>query len=117
MNMCCNEENAIKTSCELCSSEYECCEVYEHCVSCCIQNLLSKSSLKKKDLINLLNEWSSNQNIKKDILEDYKSNINIPYDWCIIKCRTSSNSIIHQNRYRSKFKYCYGKKGSPLITH
>lgn len=114
-NGCCNEENATNNSCKLCSNEYECCEIYEHCVSCCIQSLLLNSSLKKKDLIKLLNEWSSNENIKKDVKEIYKNNINIPYDWCTIRCRTSSKSIIHQNRYRSEFKYCYGKKVSPLI--
>ena len=36
------------------------------------------------------------------------------FDMCLIRCRTSSRSVVHQNTFRSKIKHCFGKKAPPL---
>jgi len=110
---CCNEYYSVNDSCSLCSQEFSCCNKYEHCVSCCIKTLLKDPLLKKKGLKGLLAKWLSDEYTK--ILDDYKESFEIPYDWCTVRCRTSSKSVVHQSQYRSDLKHCYGKKGPPLI--
>jgi len=36
------------------------------------------------------------------------------FEFCKAKCRTSSNSVIGENKYRSVWKHCYGGSPPPL---
>ncbi|XP_046840820.1 SREBP regulating gene protein-like [Xenia sp. Carnegie-2017] len=72
-----------------------CCSVYEHCVSCCLHP--NKKLLLRSILAN------NSRKILKMVTDQF--------EFCIVKCRTSSQSVVHENHYRnSKHKHCFGFK-------
>ncbi|KAJ3426566.1 hypothetical protein M0812_26132 [Anaeramoeba flamelloides] len=87
---CCPKLNTTKFhqfSCHSCQMEDFCCSVYEFCVSCCMDPKHYKNS--------------------KNIESQNKKNIMKKFKICKESCRTSSQSIINENVYRSKYKYCF----------
>ncbi|XP_005108632.1 SREBP regulating gene protein [Aplysia californica] len=104
INNCCNPKHLSSKlhACDTCLSN-GCCSVYEHCVSCCLQPrnqpLLSK----------ILN---------KNLEAPYNlfvTEVENPFDLCLAKCRTSSQSVQHENSYRdAHIKYCYGESAPDL---
>ncbi|XP_075754298.1 SREBP regulating gene protein isoform X2 [Pelodiscus sinensis] len=88
VNGCCNV-NVPSTklySCDSCLPN-GCCSVYEYCVSCCLQ---------------------PNKNLFMAV-EDH-------FELCLAKCRTSSQSVQHENTYRDPVaKYCYGEYPPELL--
>lgn len=89
---CCKDqrERYICTTCNL----YNCCSIYEMCVSCCMNP-------KNKEIVD--SDWNSKKN--EQLYRRVKTN----FEFCITRCRTSSKSVINENRYRSVFKHCYGR--------
>ncbi|KAG8456158.1 hypothetical protein GDO86_002090 [Hymenochirus boettgeri] len=87
-NGCCNV-NVPSTrlfSCESCLPN-GCCSRYEFCVSCCLQ---------------------PNKNLFLAV-EDH-------FELCLAKCRTSSQSVQHENTYRNPIaKHCYGENPPELL--
>eukprot|EP01127_Copromyxa_protea_P004411 TRINITY_DN14276_c0_g1_i1.p1 TRINITY_DN14276_c0_g1~~TRINITY_DN14276_c0_g1_i1.p1 ORF type:complete len:200 (-),score=20.24 TRINITY_DN14276_c0_g1_i1:208-807(-) len=84
-----------------CTSQYACCTSFETCVSCCLT----------------VNDFSSTQQIEELLLGPsfkYAKPANI-FDFCLLRCRTSSRSVVHQNAFRSEWKYCYGSEESPIL--
>ncbi|ELU04086.1 hypothetical protein CAPTEDRAFT_93600 [Capitella teleta] len=82
--------------CDSCTKN-GCCEVYEHCVSCCL--LPEKQPL----LRNILSRAS-------DSFRHLFASVADHFELCLAKCRTSSQSVQHENSYRDpKLKYCYGE--------
>ncbi|XP_039279210.1 SREBP regulating gene protein [Nilaparvata lugens] len=98
-NGCCNsqgDEVIERYSCKTCK-ENGCCQVYEHCVSCCLhpdkrallQNMLGKAG---------------------DTLHILLATVTDRFELCLAKCRTSSSSVEHENSYRDPLaKHCYGE--------
>ncbi|KAK2155164.1 hypothetical protein LSH36_247g03144 [Paralvinella palmiformis] len=74
-----------------------CCEIYEHCVSCCLQP--EKQSLLRKIL-----------GQAQDSFQHLFASVTDHFELCLAKCRTSSQSVQHENSYRNpRAKYCYGE--------
>jgi len=100
---CCEKSiSAFDRGCNLnCNETSNCCTIYEFCVACCMSPLSSPivEAFKKqtRDLI-----YSS-------LLDEKDS-----FEFCKAKCRTSSNSVIGENKYRSVWKHCYGGSPPPL---
>uniref|UniRef100_A0A1X7TNY7 SREBP regulating gene protein n=1 Tax=Amphimedon queenslandica TaxID=400682 RepID=A0A1X7TNY7_AMPQE len=89
---CCNIDHSIRFDCSSCAPSM-CCAVYEHCVSCCL------SSDKKPVL----------QDILTNSIHPVYSSVKDQFELCLAKCRTSSQSVHHENSYRNPdTKYCYG---------
>lgn len=75
----------------------QCCEIYEHCVSCCMLPT-------NRDNLNKLFIEGKNENLKI-----FLSSISDSFELCLLKCRTSSVSVLHENTYKnSNLKYCFG---------
>ncbi|XP_015680400.1 UPF0454 protein C12orf49 homolog [Protobothrops mucrosquamatus] len=105
VNGCCNvEAPGVKLySCDSCLPS-GCCSVYEACVSCCLQpnkqqlleHFLSRAALAFRNLFMAV--------------EDH-------FELCLAKCRTSSQSVQHENTYRNPIaKYCYGEFPPDLLS-
>lgn len=101
----CCDPSAMNTrhyTCRGCSSNH-CCAIYEHCVSCCLhpdkEDVLREFIAKAGNTFRLLFQAT----------EDH-------YDFCLLKCRTSSESVQHENTYRDPIaKHCYGDKPPDLM--
>ncbi|XP_055844765.1 SREBP regulating gene protein [Episyrphus balteatus] len=95
---CCNvETDATKYySCETCNDAH-CCAIYEYCVSCCAHPL-------KRDILEkVLLKASGRQSAVFASVQDQ-------FELCLVKCRTNSHSVQHENKYRDpKTKHCYGE--------
>ncbi|KAE8635326.1 hypothetical protein XENTR_v10002583 [Xenopus tropicalis] len=103
-NGCCNINVASTKlySCETCLSN-GCCSVYEYCVSCCLQP--NKQLLLERFLNRAAVAF---QNLFQAV-EDH-------FELCLAKCRTSSQSVQHENTYRNPIaKYCYGESPPELL--
>ncbi|KAL4707858.1 hypothetical protein ACJJTC_001804, partial [Scirpophaga incertulas] len=96
-NGCCNPLSDLshRYTCTSCN-KHNCCIVYEHCVSCCLEP-------NKRDLLELvLSKLSTDENILFRTLTD-------EYELCLTKCRTSSHSVLHENSYKDpEHKHCFG---------
>uniref|UniRef100_A0A8C4N8E3 SREBP regulating gene protein n=1 Tax=Eptatretus burgeri TaxID=7764 RepID=A0A8C4N8E3_EPTBU len=88
-------------SCHSCQ-ENGCCSIYEFCVSCCLHPrqvyrdfvVVRPGALPLPILL---------------VISDY-------FELCQAKCRTSSQSVQHENMYRNpRFKYCYGESLPELL--
>ncbi|XP_065344898.1 SREBP regulating gene protein isoform X1 [Cloeon dipterum] len=94
---CCdtNLETTKRYSCETCK-ENHCCSIYEHCISCCLHP-------DKKNVLQLvLGKASETMNVLFASVTDH-------FELCLAKCRTSSQSVQHENSYRDpRAKHCYG---------
>jgi len=97
---CCHSsgETTRRYECTDCQNN-NCCSIYEHCVSCCL-NPDNKSLLE-----HILNLGSSVPNVISKSVSDQ-------FELCLVKCRTSSKSVWHENSYKDKrFKHCFGLSG------
>ncbi|XP_076453205.1 SREBP regulating gene protein-like [Babylonia areolata] len=103
-NHCCDSKHGLVTRyvCESCLPN-GCCGIYEHCVSCCLQP-------DKQPLLQRL--------LKEAVVESFDrfaAEVKDQFELCLAKCRTSSQSVQHENSYRHpKIKYCYGDKAPDL---
>ncbi|KAJ7387045.1 hypothetical protein OS493_004009 [Desmophyllum pertusum] len=102
---CCHSrgESTKRYECTDCQNN-NCCSIYEHCVSCCLnpdhKNLLEQ----------ILNFGSSVPNVISKSVSDQ-------FELCLVKCRTSSKSVWHENSYKDKtFKHCFGLSGPDFAT-
>ena len=95
---CCNPQG-LTTQHYICESclDNNCCSVYEHCISCCLQP--DKQPLLRK----ILGKAS-------DTFNHLFASVTDHFELCLAKCRTSSQSVQHENSYRDpKAKYCFGE--------
>lgn len=94
---CCNLESVTtqRYKCETCQSN-GCCSIYEYCISCCL------NPDKKVILQAILGKASETFGVLFASVTDH-------FELCLTKCRTSSQSVQHENSYRDpKAKHCYG---------
>uniref|UniRef100_A0A8C1P545 SREBP regulating gene protein n=1 Tax=Cyprinus carpio TaxID=7962 RepID=A0A8C1P545_CYPCA len=104
VNGCCNV-NAPSSSQHVCKSclANGCCSIYEYCVSCCLQP--DKQPLLER----FLNRAAEGFQNLFTAVEDH-------FELCLAKCRTSSQSVQHENTYRNpQAKYCYGESPPELL--
>ncbi|XP_042895483.1 SREBP regulating gene protein [Parasteatoda tepidariorum] len=97
-NGCCNVDSSTTSryNCESCH-ENGCCSIYEYCISCCLQ------PEKRMLLMKILGKASETFNILFASITDH-------FELCLTKCRTSSQSVQHENSYTDpKAKHCYGE--------
>ncbi|XP_071446260.1 SREBP regulating gene protein [Hetaerina americana] len=97
-NGCCNNEsdNTKRYACDTCR-ENGCCSIYEYCISCCLD------PNKKTILQGVLGKASETFNVLFASVTDH-------FELCLAKCRTSSQSVLHENSYRDpRAKHCYGE--------
>lgn len=95
---CCNTDidTTKQYSCETCKDN-GCCSIYEYCISCCLH------PDKKNVLQNVLGKASETFNVLFASVTDH-------FELCLAKCRTSSQSVQHENSYRDpRAKHCYGE--------
>lgn len=92
---CCSTQpkpSTTRYSCKSCDKKFGCCSVYEHCVSCCMaperrQELRETFDKRRNDRL-------------------YRG-VTTVFQFCSIRCRTTSRSVINENKYRSPLKHCY----------
>ncbi|XP_028852935.1 SREBP regulating gene protein isoform X1 [Denticeps clupeoides] len=104
VNGCCNVNapNSQQYICKSCLAN-GCCSIYEYCVSCCLQP--DKRALLER----FLNQAAKGFKNLFTAVEDH-------FELCLAKCRTSSQSVQHENTYRnSQAKYCYGESPPELL--
>nr|CAG4648793.1 EOG090X0AGU [Polyphemus pediculus] len=104
-NGCCkpDTEGTSHYSCETCHNN-GCCSIYEYCISCCLQ------PDKKEVLQDVLGKAAGSLNLLLTSVTDH-------FELCLTKCRTSSQSVQHENSYRNpRAKHCYGESPPPLET-
>ncbi|XP_046679978.1 SREBP regulating gene protein [Homalodisca vitripennis] len=96
-NGCCDSSLASvrRYSCDTCKDN-GCCSIYEYCISCCLH----------PDKKNLL------QNVLGKAPETFRvlfASVTDHFELCLAKCRTSSQSVQHENSYKDpRAKHCYG---------
>lgn len=99
---CCNL-NAVSTSrysCESCSSDTNCCLLYEHCVACCMHP--DRRSFRAQLRRNALLAKFSRQ-VRSD-----------PFALCAAACRSNSRSVVHENAYKNSQHHCYDVRDPPI---
>nr|CAG4638624.1 EOG090X0AGU [Cyclestheria hislopi] len=104
-NGCCKPETegTKRYSCDTCQSN-GCCSIYEYCISCCLQ------PDKKEVLQGVLGKAAGSLNLLLTSVTDH-------FELCLTKCRTSSQSVQHENSYRDpRAKHCYGESPPLLET-
>ncbi|GAB6026488.1 hypothetical protein CHUAL_012913 [Chamberlinius hualienensis] len=95
---CCNIESQStkRYTCEYCKSNH-CCGIYEYCISCCMNP--EKKTILQQSLTKVL-----------DRFKVLYGSVNDQFELCLVKCRTSSQSVLHENTYRdSRNKHCFGE--------
>jgi hypothetical protein len=68
--------------------------------------------------------WVEQKEVLQDILGKAAGTLNLlltsvtdHFELCLTKCRTSSQSVQHENSYRNpRAKHCYGEAPPPLET-
>ncbi|EDW51476.1 GM22548 [Drosophila sechellia] len=96
-NGCCNLElpGIGYYSCRTCNTSTHCCGVYEYCVSCCLHPGQQP----------LLERVLQAPNTPKYIF----ASVTDHFELCLVKCRTNSHSVEHENKYRDPAaKHCFG---------
>eukprot|EP00755_Sulcionema_specki_P000766 Sspe_Gene.25656::Locus_10356_Transcript_1_4_Confidence_0.750_Length_717::g.25656::m.25656 len=104
---CCSERKHLH-SCEGCTSratsrdsnDDECCKTYEACVSCCMSPDNTVTNMQG------LVRRRKTQAVYNTVPDGDT------WKYCLTRCRTSSLSVLNQNRYRSPFHFCYGANPS-----
>lgn len=97
-NGCCNIQipSTKYYTCDTCNATSHCCGIYENCVSCCLHP-------DKRPILELALE------VIKGRQAMVYAQVADQFELCLVKCRTNSHSVMHENRYRDvKFRFCYG---------
>jgi len=94
---CCSTQpkpTTTRYSCKTCNLKYGCCSVYEYCVSCCM------TPERRQEL---------KDNFEKRKDDRLYRGVTTVFQFCSTRCRTTSRSVINENRYRSPLKHCYAQ--------
>lgn len=103
---CCNlkKPNIKRYSCETCNN-FNCCKIIEYCISCCLnpnkKSLLQKVLSQQSALLSL--------NANRGNAQALFASVSDIFELCVAKCRTSSQSVQHENSYKNPIeKHCFG---------
>ncbi|KAI4324304.1 hypothetical protein L6164_023856 [Bauhinia variegata] len=88
----CCPEIGEKFSCHGCNLLSQCCSSYEYCVSCC----LNPTRTHKAEVLKV--------KISKPVTSRTCANV---FDYCAVRCRHSSESVVHENAYLSDSHHCF----------
>ncbi|XP_008800023.2 uncharacterized protein LOC103714522 isoform X2 [Phoenix dactylifera] len=91
LSRCCPEIGQ-RFSCHGCNLVSQCCNSYEHCVSCCLDPSRTMEDLALK------------VKIAKPITAGTYASV---FDFCAGRCRHNSASVVHENAYASDFHHCF----------
>lgn len=91
-NNCCNTTEK-RYICDTCNAD-GCCVLYEHCVSCCLD------PNKRVLLETVLGKASETFRVLFSVVNNH-------FELCLVKCRTNSQSVQHENTYLKPNKHCY----------
>ena len=82
-----------------------CCKIIEYCISCCLNP--NKKSLLQKVLSQQSALLSVNYQIRG--VQALFASVTDIFELCVAKCRTSSQSVQHENSYKNPHeKHCFG---------
>lgn len=85
-----------RLSCLTCSQQIPCCATFEYCVSCCLKP-------EQRTLLEAVVKESHGHRLRLFVAARDQ------FELCLQKCRTSSNSVHNENKYKNaKLKHCYG---------
>ena len=104
-NGCCdtNSSLTLRHVCGQCDQVLQCCAQYEHCISCCLR------PDQRHSLQTILTHAAQTNNVLFVSVSDH-------FELCLAKCRTSSDSVQHENTYRNKEnKFCFGSQPPPTV--
>ncbi|XP_024447341.1 uncharacterized protein LOC18108302 isoform X1 [Populus trichocarpa] len=89
----CCPENGLRFSCQGCNLVSQCCNSYEFCVSCCLHPSRTQEA----------------QVLKVKIAKPSTAAVSYTsvFDFCAGRCRHNSESVVHENAYRSDFHHCF----------
>lgn len=93
---CIRTPPTVRYSCASCNHSM-CCSHYEQCVSCCMSP--SRANLRVPIL--------STPSLRRYSLKD-------DFELCSALCRSSSQSLLHENAYRHNNHHCFGRE-SPAV--
>lgn len=93
---CC--EGGEQHICERCTKQ-GCCDVFEQCVSCCLGRAEQMA-------------WKDQPRI---IGRPDKGEWNNPFDFCSNACRTKPGVTVHENAYRSTYRFCFNQTDEPPL--
>ena len=86
-------------TCAGCDMKSKCCILYETCVSCCMHP-------KEKASERMGNEYRVRH-------RSSTGHFDTAFEFCRGMCRTTKDCTLHENGYRSDFKYCFNEDGVP----
>lgn len=90
----CCPDTSKRYSCDSCHND--CCAIYENCISCCLHP-------HKRPLLQKIISHGISPGVIFSSVKDH-------FEFCLAKCRTSSQSVHHENSYRDpRAKHCYGE--------
>ncbi|KAJ5070727.1 hypothetical protein M0811_01708 [Anaeramoeba ignava] len=90
---CCPETKKTgieRYSCLSCDLEIKCCEIYEYCVSCCLNSTPKEES-----------------GLKGFFSSFFQTKLEPTFKNCKQFCRTSSDSVVNENIYKTNQKFCF----------
>ena len=85
-------------TCTGCDTVSQCCILYETCVSCCM-----------KPSFNASERMVSEYKIRGRRETGHFTN---EFDFCRSMCRTTKDCTLHENGYRSDFRFCFSETGT-----
>ncbi|VDK80982.1 unnamed protein product [Litomosoides sigmodontis] len=100
-NGCCEVGGqSVRFGCASCNLYTGCCSHYEQCVSCCLRP-------EQKNILLEMIESTSGHRLRQILSATDQ------FELCVLKCRTSSNSVHSENKYKSEeMKYCYKQESN-----
>jgi len=99
---CCDAAEAHQHDCSRCKAN-ECCDRYEHCVSCCMGT-------------DAVDTYMTEPGVFKVALHPETGHWENRWDYCTGQCRTTPLGTMYENSYKDDFKFCYSKFPAPELT-
>eukprot|EP00760_Papus_ankaliazontas_P038216 PhM_4_TR897/c0_g1_i1/m.78898 len=82
-------------TCDSCLLDKHCCSDYEGCVACCMSP--------RNDDVARRGYRDRSQQSPLYTAKSYDA-----FRFCVTRCRTSSQSVYHQNKYKHQYHHCFG---------
>eukprot|EP00759_Apiculatamorpha_spiralis_P025563 PhF_6_TR28981/c0_g1_i1/m.42246 len=96
---------SLSSCTKYCDPQQHCCKMYEGCVSCCLSSQYRQLAEKGLQTKRMLSPLYTDMNVGDGSQQKGL------FMYCQVRCRTSSASVFHQNKYKSALHYCFGEEG------
>jgi len=107
---CCAPSDAVVDVCAPCQPAFGCCTSLPRCVACCLAP--ANDALRAEVAEHAVGHPAFRAGVLAAPEGPPTAARN--FTLCQARCRTGSSATIHENRYRSAFKHCYGLFVPPL---